>query len=49
MTILSLEGVVPYLLTKGLKYVLSEKFCQDDVEIILEGKELLVGGKKTRM
>ena len=32
MTILSLKGVVPYLLTKGLKYVLSEKFCQDDIE-----------------
>ena len=49
MTILSLSVVVPNLLIKGLKYVLSEKFCQDDVEIILEGKELLVGGKKTRM
>ena len=32
MTILSLKGVVPYLLSKGLKYVLSEKVCQDDVE-----------------
>ena len=32
MTIMSLKGVVPYLLSKGLKYVLSEKFCQDDVE-----------------
>ena len=32
MMILSLQGVVPYLLTKGLRYVLSEKFCHDDVE-----------------
>ena len=45
MTILSLEGVVPYLLTKGLKYVLSEKFCQDDVENYF-GKQRAIGRRK---
>ena len=45
MTILSLEGVVPYLLTKGLKYVLSEKFCQDDVENYL-GRQRAIGRRK---
>ena len=45
MTILSLEGVVPYLLTKGLKYLLSEKFCQDDVENYF-GKQRAIGRRK---
>ena len=45
MTMLSLEGVVPYLLTKGLKYVLSEKFCQDDVENYF-GKQRAIGRRK---
>ena len=31
-TVLSLKAVVPYLLNSGMKYVLSEKFCQDDTE-----------------
>ena len=45
MTMLSLEGVVPYLLTKGLKYVLSEKFCQDNVENYL-GRQRAIGRRK---
>ena len=32
MTVLSLKAVVPYLLNNGMKYVLSEKFSQDDIE-----------------
>ena len=32
MSVLSLKAVVPYLLNNGMKYVLSEKFCQDDIE-----------------
>ena len=32
MTVLSLKAVVPYLLNNGMKYFLSEKFCQDDIE-----------------
>ena len=42
MTILSLSVVVPNLLIKGLKYVLSEKFCQDDVENYL-GRQRAIG------
>ena len=47
MTMLSLKGVVPYLLKNGLKYVLSEKFCQDDVENYFRRQR--AGGKTTRM
>ena len=32
MTIYSLKEVVPFLLNNGLDYVLSERFCQDDIE-----------------
>ena len=45
MTILSLKGVVRYLLSKGLKYVLSEKFCQDDVENYF-GRQRPIGRRK---
>ena len=45
MTILSLSVVVPNLLIKGLKYVLSEKFCQDDVENYL-GRQRAIGRRK---
>ena len=45
MTILSLSVVVPNLLIKGLKYVLSEKFCQDDVENYF-GKQRAIGRRK---
>ena len=47
MTILSLKGVVPYLLTKGLKYVLSEKFCQDDIESYF-GRQRAIGWRKDK-
>ena len=46
MKILSLKGVVPYLLTKGLKYVLSKKFCQDDLENYF-GRQRAISRKKT--
>ena len=45
MTILSLKGVVPYLLTKRLKYVLSKKFCQDDIENYF-GRQKAIGRRK---
>ena len=45
MTILSLSVVVPNLLIKGLKYVLSEKFCQDDVENYL-GRQRAIGRRE---
>ena len=45
MTILSLSVVVPNLLIKGLKYVLSEKFCQDNVENYL-GRQRAIGRRK---
>ena len=45
MTILSLSVAVPNLLIKGLKYVLSEKFCQDDVENYL-GRQRAIGRRK---
>ena len=32
MTVYSIKEVVPFLLENGLEYVLSEKFCQDDLE-----------------
>ena len=32
MTSFSLKGVVPFLLSNGFSYVLTEKFCQDDLE-----------------
>ena len=28
----SLKGVLPFLLSNGFRYVLAEKFCQDDLE-----------------
>ena len=45
MTILSLKSVVPPLLSKGLKYVLSERFCQDDIENYI-GKQRAIGMRK---
>ena len=32
ITVHSLKEVVPFLLKNGLDYVLSERFCQDDLE-----------------
>ena len=32
MTSFSLKGVVPLLLSNGFSFVLTEKFCQDDLE-----------------
>ena len=48
MTILSLQGVVPYRLTKGLRYVLSEKFCRDDVENYF-GRQRAIGTRKDNL
>ena len=42
MTVLSLKVVVPYLLNNGIKYVLSEKFCQDNIENYF-GKQRAIG------
>ena len=45
ITILSLKAVVPYLLNSGMKYVLSEKFCQHDIEDYF-GKQRAIGRRK---
>ena len=45
MSIYSLKEVVPFLLRNGLDYVLSEKFCQDDVENYF-GRQRAIGRRK---
>ena len=45
MTVLSSKTVVSYLLNNGMKYVLSEKFCQDDIENYF-GKQRATGRRK---
>lgn len=45
MTVYALKGIVPYLLSNGLDYVLSEKFCQDDVENYF-GRQRAIGRRK---
>ena len=32
ITVRSLQSLIPFLLNSGISYVLSEKFCQDDIE-----------------
>lgn len=45
MSISSLKEVVPFLLSKGFDYVLSEKFCQDDLENYF-GRQRAIGRRK---
>ena len=45
MSVLLLKAFVPYLLNNGMKYVLSEKFCQDDIENYF-GKQRAIGRRK---
>ena len=45
MSVLLLKAFVPYLLNSGMKYVLSEKFCQDDIENYF-GKQRAIGRRK---
>ena len=45
ITARSLEGAVKYLLNNGVSYVLSEKFCQDDIENYF-GRQRAIGYNK---
>ena len=45
MTIYSIKEVVPFLLKNGFDYVLSERFCQDDVENYF-GRQRAIGRRK---
>ena len=45
MSIKSLKEVVPFLLNHGFDYVLSEKFCQDDLENYF-GRQRAIGRRK---
>lgn len=45
MTVHSLKEVVVYLLNNGFDYVLSEKFCQDDLENYF-GRQRAIGHRK---
>ena len=48
MTVLSLKVVVQYLLNNGMKYVMSEKFCQDDIENCF-GKQRAIRRRKDNL
>ena len=45
MSICALKEVVPFLLDRGFDYVLSEKFCQDDIENYF-GRQRAIGRRK---
>lgn len=45
MSIYSLKDIIPYLLNNGLDYVLSERFCQDDIENYF-GRQRAIGRRK---
>lgn len=45
MSVYSLKELVPYLLNHGFEYVLSEKFCQDDLEDYF-GRQRAIGRRK---
>ena len=41
----SFKEVVRYLLSHGVKYILSERFCQDDLENYF-GRQRSIGGRR---
>ena len=45
MTVYALQEVVKFLLNNGVKYVLSEKFCQDDLENYF-GRQRAIGHRR---
>ena len=45
ISISSLKEIVPFLLKNGFEYVLSEKFCQDDLENYF-GRQRAIGRRK---
>ena len=47
MSITSLREVIPFLVSNGFDYVLSEKFCQDDLENYFgPGRQRAIGRRK---
>ena len=46
ISIKSLQEIIPYLLRNGFDYVLSENFCQDDLENYF-GRQRAIGSRKT--
>lgn len=41
-----MQEIIPYLLRNGFDYVLSENFCQDDLENYF-GRQRAIGSRKT--